>query len=257
MMKIKTTKQLLSILLVSLMTGCAVTTPVTTETAALPNETLLKATENYPGLLDLYKHQLKNAATPEESDRQRLNIASIYLSISDPESALFYLNPVIEGGYDGADAWLLASRAHLAVSQHYKARLAALRALGADSENPAIYNQIGLTYAHQGNYPLARSYFNQGRDRLLDDATAINNLALVDILEGDYQRAVNRLLPLYTAGLADDTVQANLMLALVHNGDMATFRAIHSDAKTEKESRQLFQALSTLKPISLVEVDQQ
>ena len=175
-----------------------------------PNETLLQAAENYAGLISLYKQQLEQTETAEQEDNIRLKIAGAYLGAQDPESALFYLDPVIEQGRGSADLFLLKSKSLLVISDYQQALKAAITAYGFGADNPEIFNLMGQAQVYLGYLPSARRNFEKARKGGLDDLKAQNNLAMLDILEGHYDAAAKRLTALYRTGQADDQVKANL-----------------------------------------------
>ena len=233
---------LLAVLLVQ---GC-VTTGQMPPNPDEPNEALLQAAGNHAGLIELYKSQLIAAGTVQESDQYRYQLGQAYLAMSDPESTLFYIKPVIENNRGNGDVWLLQSRAQLAMDNISDALSAASTALDFSNDDPRIYNQLGLIYARNREYEQARTYFNKARTHMLNDITVKNNLAMIDILQEDYDSAIQRLMPLYNANLADDRVTANLVLALVRSQRYEEFKAVFSDAKTEQERIALFRVLSEL-----------
>ena len=236
---------LLAVLLVQ---GC-VTTGQMPPNPDEPNEALLQAAGNHAGLIELYKSQLIAAGTVQESDQYRYQLGQAYLAMSDPESTLFYIKPVTDAGR-GSDAfWLLKSRAYMALDVQEKSLEAAETALALEARNPFVHNQLGQVYARAGDYHGARVAFTEARMLMLDDVIVKNNLALLDILEGDYESAVRRLMPVYNIGQADDTVTANLLLALVRSGRYQEFTTVLNTAETEEERLMLFSILSALEPV--------
>ena len=219
------------------------------------NEALLIAAENNAGLIDFYREQLENAQTTRESDELRIKLSESYLNMGDPDSTLFYLQPIIEAGRQTAELLLLQSRAQLAMQKHEHSQETALTALAMDDSNPNTHNQLGLVYARSGDYDNARFHFNQARILWLDDVTVKNNLAMMDILEGRYETAVSRLMPVYLAGQADDRVIANLTVALARSGRYPEFKSVYNDARNEEEYQAVFHLIATMEPRQLLEVE--
>ena len=209
------------------------------------NESLLKAADNHAGLIELYKSRLALAKTDQEQQQARLQLGKTYLAINDPESTLFFIDPLLTDGQGDAEIWLLQSQALLALDKPQEAMNAVRTAKQKSSSNPAILNQIGLVHANQGNYSAAREAITQARNQMLDDRVVKNNLAMLDILEQDYSSAIKRLMPLYTSGQADERIKANLVLALVRAGLYNEFKSVYAGAKTDQERQALFIVLSS------------
>lgn len=227
-------------------------TPVAT---SVVNEPLLKAAGNHAGLIELYKDRLQTASDVQTADTNRFYLGQTYLEADDPESTLFYINPVMEADRATADLLLLQSRAFLALGQQGDALEAAVEAMALDSKqetkDPHIANQLGLIYADMEYFSEAKRFFHKARKEMLDDAIVMNNLAMIDILEKNYRSAVERLMPLYNTGQADDRVTANLVVALVRGDMYEEFKAVYTGAKTEQERIELYRAISAMEPRSL------
>ncbi|MFK0570900.1 tetratricopeptide repeat protein [Endozoicomonas sp.] len=220
------------------------------------NEPLLKAAGNHAGLIELYKDRLQTASDVQTADSNRYQLGVTYLEAYDAESTLFYINPVIEAGRADASILLLQSRAFLVLDQQGKALQAAVDAMGKDAKDPRIANQLGLIYADMEYFSEAKRFFHKARKGMLDDAIVMNNLAMIDILEKNYRSAVERLMPLYNTGQADDRVTANLVVALVQGGMYEEFKSVYTGAKTEQERMDLYRAISTMEPRRLSESEE-
>ena len=212
--------------------------------ASNANEALLQAVGNHSGLIALYRHRLAQTLDQAEQDELRLKLAQTYLNSGDTESALFYCQPVIAGAPTlKKECLLVKSRALLATGDHQQALTAAQASLVLDPKDPVILNQLGLVQADAGNYQEARKQFNQARMLMLDDVTARNNLAMVDILEQRWSRAADQLLPLFRNGQADDKVTANLLLALARSGRSNEFNVVCG--RNDQSCRAYYTALAT------------
>ncbi|MCL6268521.1 hypothetical protein M3P05_00960 [Sansalvadorimonas sp. 2012CJ34-2] len=210
------------------------------------NEALLKVTENYMGLIDLYKKQMGQVGDNDiqTSDKYRIQIAEAYVHMEDYESALFHLESVNEHKSGSAEYFLLKSKALLASGERDLALQAVVTAYGFDSKTPQVFNQLGRVQAAKGNYQAARRHFEKARKELLDDMVVQNNLAMLDILEGNYHNAAKRLLTFFKTGRADDQVKSNLAFSLAKSGRYQDFVSLFGAGKKEEERLALFQALA-------------
>ena len=251
----KRVKPLGVIALAFVLQGCVTSGGAVYSNNAPTSEALLIAAENHAGLIDFYREQLENTPTTQESDELRLKLSETYLNMGDPDSTLFYLQPLTEAGRANAGVLLLKSRALLAMKKYESSMETAQNALAMDDGNPNIHNQLGLIYAQAGDYNRARWHFNQARVHWLDDVTVKNNLAMMDILEGKYPTAVARLMPVYLAGQADDKVIANLVVALARSGQYQEFKSVYSNARNEEEYRVVFHLIATMNPTQLLEME--
>ena len=212
------------------------------------NEALLKAASNHAGLIQLYKTRLKQAKTADEQENCRLQLGGAYLETGDPESALFTLEPLVAEASKNSDTWLLKARASLALGELETALMDINQSLSLAPESPTILNQQGVIYASMGQYNQARQSFNKARTTMFDDLVIKNNLAMLDILDKKYDAAIQRLMPLYTSGQADERIKANLTLALARAGLYNEFKTVHSEARSEQEKLSLFMTLSSATP---------
>ena len=243
----KMPRHLLFLSLCVVLSGCATSAGKSGDAAfnvSTANEALLKAAENYSGLIDIYRERLDEATSVEESDYYRLKLGQVYLDSGDLESALFYINPIIEEGRGSADVFLLKSRTFLMMGDRDKALAAVMTAHGFDTEDPHIYNQLGLIQADTGLYEDARRNFNKARRGRISDVTIQNNLAMLDILEGQYDSAVQRLMPLQQTGQANRRINSNLALALAKSGRYGQFVSLYGQGLSEDARITLFKALA-------------
>ncbi|WP_281647980.1 hypothetical protein [Parendozoicomonas sp. Alg238-R29] len=240
---------LLVVLLVLWLTGCVTTRtkPTAREPEAPVNEALLKAADNHAGLIQLYKTRLQQAKTEEDNKKYRLLLGTAYLNTNDPDSTLFILEPLLGDQQKDAEVWLLKSQAKLTMGMAEESLKDANTALLYSANDPTILNQQGVAYAAMGKYSDARKSINKARETMFDDLVIKNNLAMLDILEQKYDAAIQRLMPLYTSGQADEKIKSNLIIALVRAGLYNEFKTVYTGGKSEQERMSLFIAISSAK----------
>ncbi|WP_087023851.1 hypothetical protein [Thaumasiovibrio subtropicus] len=231
--------------LMAVLVGCN-TTANHSEVDIEKNEAILKTTNDPQGLVDFYKAELAK----QDGPRERYKLAEAYLGIDDAESALFYMQPLIEEERLSATGYYLYGRALAMQGEYLKARHAILEAIVREEAMAEAHNFLGVLDAEQGRFDDARSAFNQARALLFDDVTIKNNLAVLDIYQQDYESALNRLLPLWSNGLGDDRIRANMLLAMAKLGRYDDFRALVGSDREEFAVIDLYQALATSQPRS-------
>ena len=210
-------------------------------------EKLLLQTGNYKKLVPLYKNRLaENGA-----DAIRLKLAEAYLKSGDPESAIFISSPLLAAKKtDNMPLYLLQAYSYYELDEIDKALRSAEIAKLIEKNNPRIENLLGMIYAASENYAKARFYFNQARGHLYDDIKIKNNLAVLDMIEGKYQNAIQLLLPIYSSDNADPQVKANLLLAMAKTDAYENVQSILANEYSPKEISEMYQALKNIVPLT-------
>lgn len=232
-------------LLVVFLVGCASTN---SDDRSLNKEALLIQAQNYNELVGYYKSQL----SVRDTEEVRIKLARSYLKIKDADSALFILKPLMAQKKISAEALLLNANSLYELGEFEQGLRDIEKAKDIDPKNAEIQNMAGLLYSANGDYNRARMMFNHARSNFYDDITVKNNLAVLDIIEGHYLDAVQRLMPIYTNDKADAQVQANLMLALAKLGNFDYVKTMLGPEVTEEEAFNHFAALRNSEPTSRV-----
>ncbi|KGY09499.1 tetratricopeptide repeat protein [Vibrio sinaloensis] len=232
-------------LLAVFLVGCASTN---SDDRSLNKEALLIQAQNYNELVGYYKSQL----SVRDTEEVRIKLARSYLKIKDADSALFILKPLMAQKKISAEALLLNANSLYELGEFEQGLRDIEKAKEIDPKNAEIQNMAGLLYSANGDYNRARMMFNHARSNFYDDITVKNNLAVLDIIEGHYLDAVQRLMPIYTNDKADAQVQANLMLALAKLGNFDYVKTMLGPEVTEEEAFNHFAALRNSEPTSQV-----
>lgn len=208
---------------------------------ALADENFLINSGNYSRLIDLYKQQLKKNDQPET----RIKLAKAYLDIQDNESALFTIAPVITQPNASAESFYLQGLAQFNLGKTQLAEHSLEVAVNKEKNNARFINLLGATQAELGRLASARDSFNRARSLLYDDVVIKNNLALVDMMEGNYQDAAARLMPVYRADPegADDQLKANLAIIAAKLGSFETLKLLYGNQYSDTELFGIFQGL--------------
>lgn len=116
-----------------------------------------------------------------------------------------------------------------------------------DKNNAEAWNLRGVAQALSGKLSEGKQSVEQARALFIADDVALNNLAMVAILDRRYQDAVGLLLPQYLRGRKDERILRNLVLSLVKVGD---FRYARDVIRNENLSQHPDELISALKQIT-------
>ncbi|OCH20362.1 hypothetical protein [Aliivibrio logei] len=206
---------------------------------------IYEQTNNYVALSDLYKAELKK----DDSEETREALAAVLIKLEDPSSALFYLTPNIESGACYLTYFLQAS-ALGDLGKYPQAISAGLLSLDDNPDNAEAENLLGILYGHEYQYGKSRRYFEKAQLHFYDSNTIANNLAVLDIAEGNYKQAAQRLLPVYRSGQANKQVMANLILSMAKEQNIEFIEAVLSDKHTKKEIERIYQSLQSFNALT-------
>ncbi|HGS4462302.1 TPA: tetratricopeptide repeat protein [Vibrio metschnikovii] len=220
-------------------------------TFAFDQEQVLIKTGNYTALIEFYKQQLQQSDQRET----RLKLAQAYLDFQDPESALFILGPLVYPQSKQDTEFYLQGVALYRLNRVNEAQQSLTIAQENAPNNAQTINMLGIIFAQFSQFEQARASFNRARELMYDDITVKNNLALIDILEEDYQSAADRLLPIYHNGQADDRVIANLAIIMAKSGSFQHLQAFYAHQYSEQEIQQLFITLRNLNLVSTLKFE--
>ncbi|WP_413755451.1 tetratricopeptide repeat protein [Vibrio sp. F13] len=208
-------------------------------------ESILIETNNYPKLIAYYKGKLKI----KESDSTRIKLAEAYANNGDYESSLFVITRVREKE-SNVKAIVVECNALFEIGNIRKAELCLLRANELDKNNPEIENQLGITYAYLGYIKKSKYYFEQSREHFVDDVKIKNNLAMVSMLEGDFEHAASLLLPIYIKGASNEKIETNLVFSLVKINQIDSAKKILASRYSEKESFQIINDIKSSQSVN-------
>ncbi|MGR6831644.1 tetratricopeptide repeat protein [Aliivibrio wodanis] len=229
------TKNILILVLLLSLAGCASKPTVNTDEV---KETILINTSNYSDLIVFYKEQLKSK--PDPIVREKL--AQAYLDNNDPEAALFTIQANEEEPRT-IQSYLIEANAQLDSGEVADSLETAKQVYWFNKNNAEIENLLGVIYGTKKDVVQARYYFNLARKHLYSDTKIKNNLAMLDIIEGKYDQANNRLLHVYMSDQSNDRIQSNLMLAMAKSGDLDLMKEVLAPKYTESEIEHRYYAL--------------
>ncbi|MDU8924169.1 tetratricopeptide repeat protein [Pasteurellaceae bacterium LIM206] len=212
----KSIKKVLFLTCALSLTACAnLNKPNTPENVAA-KEKLYESTNNYGGLVSLYRDVLKVKDEPIT----RYKLAQSYYMKGDNNSSLLYLEPLLKNQNPLEEkAALLQIKNLIQLQQYPKAISVADTLITKYPRNGEAYNLRGIALAQLGRLADAKNDIVKARELFINDIAAINNLAMLNIINGDYHNATQLLLPQYLNGVKDQRLIHNLVFALVKSND--------------------------------------
>ena len=203
-------------------------------------ESILTKAKNYGGLITLYRNKLKT----KENDSVRLKLANAYYLSGDTESSLYFLEPIAHKNDE--PVYLLKAKNLINNNNDAAARIAIDKLLAMSPRNAEAHNIKGIILANNGEFNKAKNSINQSRNLFISDEIAMNNLAVIAMLDKRYAEAVRILLPDYLAGKRGNFMLHNLVFSLVKINDKTYAKKIILAEKMAKYPDELILALSQI-----------
>lgn len=245
-------KKLLPILMLAVLTGCS-GGGLSKASDDDQKEYILTQLNDYQGLIEIYRKKLSS----NDNDDDRYHLAKLYYNIGDNGSSSVYLQPLVEKKKD-EKYLLLQTKNCLELGQEDKAATLLNTLLSKNKDSGELWNLQGVLFAQQGKYPEAVSSFEKARGLFYNEEIVINNLAMMAILQQDYGKARNYLLPLYSRKQYKPQTVFNLVYALVKSNDFESARKIIIDEKlVASDPEKLINSLSMLSPREQFNMPQQ
>lgn len=207
-------------------------------------EDILLSAKNYNGLIDLYRGWLKQ----KEDPKIRYKLANYYYLVGDSKSSLYYLQPLMEKPDD--TIYLLQIKNLIALKEYDKAIRTAEMLLQRSPESSDAYNLKGVALAESGRLTDGKAAIERSRELFIADDVAINNLAMIAIIDNRYDDSVRLLLPQYLRGRKGDRLLHNLVFSLVKVGDTRYARDIIESEKLSDNPDGIIEALNQVNNIS-------
>ncbi|NIH92219.1 tight adherence protein D [Enterobacter asburiae] len=233
-----------TIILLCLLTLSGCVAPLHKNSASLTaKENILLKSKNYAGLISLYRDSLKHRDDPEI----RVKLSRSYYEAGDYPSSLLYLQPIAASA--NPEVYALQAKNMIALGEHERALKAVDRMLQLDPQSAEAFNLRGIAQALSGNLQSGAQSLQKSRELFIADDIAINNLAVVALLDRRYKDAVSLLLPQYLRGQRQPRQLHNLVLALVKVGDIRYAREIIQNEKLSPNPDDIIDALSQIHPL--------
>ncbi len=244
------------ILAISLV-GCS-SSPTEEDKVFDSTEKIYIVSHNYVKLIDLYKEALQKE--PNNIDILT-KLVRAYLDSGDPESARFYLRSLFEEMtkedpyiyyLDGLAYYQSEDFTAAIESLDKGAELAQYQSSNSKFEQLLtgdIFNLKGISYASLGNIEEARKNFVLAKKNFYNETKITNNLAMLDMLNGDYDLAYKKLIKLYYSTSSDDTTKANLAVCLAKLKKYEELKLLFKGDFDESSIFQLYLYLNSLERV--------
>lgn len=221
----------LSALVISLLlVGCSSQTNLDNK----ERESILTKVNNYKGLIAFYREQLSKNDTPEV----RLKLCEVYNKIEDYESSQNCLKELVSSS--PTDESLLLSAQNNSTLGHDEIALRQIdEAIKINPKMGEAYNLKGVILAHLGDLENAKTSFEKARNLFVAEDIVNNNLAMIAIVEKDYNLARSYLMPLYSRGYNSPKIVHNLIFTLVKLNDYSTADMLIRQNNLEDSSQRL------------------
>lgn len=192
----------------------------------------MEKVKNYDGLISYYKSQLEQGS---EDPEVKENLAWAYFHKGDIESADFYVQHLQKEGFENPNLYQLEGQVFDAKNDIESAITAYLASIEAGNRSGQIHVLLGVSYTKVGKYDEAQQQLNQARLRGYDDVVVKNNIAMIQMANGEYQQAIQTLAPVLKEDPANKTVKANLAIALMKTQQIdSAKKLLKGDFSTEE-----------------------
>ncbi|MEZ9103550.1 tetratricopeptide repeat protein [Vibrio cyclitrophicus] len=178
----------------------------------LADVTSMEKVKNYDGLISYYKSELEQGS---EDPKVKEKLAWAYFHKGDIESADFYVQHLQKEGVENPNLYQLEGQVFDAKNDVERAIAAYLASIDAGNTTGQIRVLLGVSYTKVGRFNEAYQELNQARLRGYDDVVVKNNIAMIQMANGDYQHAIETLAPVLKEDPANKIVKANLAIALM------------------------------------------
>ena len=146
--------------------------------------------------------------------------------------------------------YLLQIKNLIALKEYDKAIRTAEMLLQRSPESSDAYNLKGVALAESGRLTDGKAAIERSRELFIADDVAINNLAMIAIIDNRYDDSVRLLLPQYLRGRKGDRLLHNLVFSLVKVGDTRYARDIIESEKLSDNPDGIIEALNQVNNIS-------
>jgi tight adherence protein D len=210
-----------------------------------------ETTKNYGGLIELYKQRLQHS----DSEDTRYKLAQVYYLSNDFEAAKRTLTPVLNKSKND-NLFSLYGHVESKMGNNDTALESLDKAIAINPKNGEAYNIKGIVLLKKKQYDAARYAFNLARENFYDENKVTNNLAMLSILNKDYNEAYKHLNILYKKGYRDQTILHNLLYTLVKLNKFQLAKSFCIGHRLSNDPEILIQELKQIEPIKAIKFNE-
>jgi len=220
----------LILLVLSVLAGCQ--SAPSQQALQLADVTSMEKVNNYDGLIQYYKSKLEQGS---EDAKVKEKLAWAYFYKGDMESADFYVQHLQKEGVTNSNLYQLEGQVFDAKNDVKSAISAYIASIDAGNKTGQIHVLLGVSYTKMGKYDEAYQELNRARLRGYDDVVVKNNIAMIQLANGQYQQAIETLAPILKEDPANKIVKANLAIALLKTQQIdSAKKLLKGDFSTEE-----------------------
>ncbi|MGR2703515.1 tetratricopeptide repeat protein [Vibrio campbellii] len=198
------------LLTLGILAGCQSTS--SQQSQAQDDVTNMEKVKNYDGLISHYKSMLEQGS---QDPQVKEKLAWAYFHKGDIESANFYVQHLQKEGVETPSLYQLAGQVFDAKNDTTSAISAYLSSIKSGNSSGQVHVLLAVSYTKAGQYDAAYQELNNARLRGYDDVVIKNNIAMIQMANGEYEQAIAMLTPVLKDNPANKVVKANLAIALI------------------------------------------
>ena len=212
-----------------MLVGCETTSQLPSEQTIIAG---MEKVKNYDGLIALYKSKLVGGADDDNAMEQ---LAYLYFEKGDVESSRFYTQYLVGKGVMNKELLQLKGQIE-AESNRFDPAIAAYKeSISNGNTSGKVRVLLGVAYSKSDQFTKAKEQFNLARLRGYDDIVIKNNLAVVYLAQQRFDLVIEMLVPVLKAHPTNQTVKANLAIALLKSGQSEQAKALLRDQYNASE----------------------
>ncbi|MEZ9564309.1 tetratricopeptide repeat protein [Vibrio artabrorum] len=201
---------ILALLTLSVLAGCE-STPA--QQRLEPDDVAsMEKVKNYDGLISHYKSELKKGSQDTEIKEK---LAWAYFYKGDLESANFYVQYLKKEGVENSNLYQLEGQVFDAKNDTENAISSYKASIKVGNQTGQIHVLLGVAYTKAGRYKEAYQELDKARLRGFDDIAIKNNIAMIHMAKGEFDQAIETLVPILKQDPGNKIVKANLAVALM------------------------------------------
>lgn len=230
---------LAQVLILLLIVGCS-----SINDELVTKERLLTKSGQSEQLIEFYKTNLV------EVPSYKVKLIDLYLDKKDKKAAELYINTYNKNDLDEPEVIFTLAKLEYLKLNYAASKKYLEEYLDEGGSKGEFYLLNGKILAQQKQYDLAIESFDTSKKNGASDREANNNIAVVRMLQGEHQQAMEMLYDLFALNPNDEKVRSNLMLASTRSNRQDVVLEVLKYNSNEQEAREkLVKLMKSVKPI--------